>query len=89
MPIPLAKEETRYEVCFAYHGIWSYGITNEASCKATAVGLLVVLVCAVVSAQQISHYTPPKVIHKVEPEYTPQARPAKLSGTVLVCHPLR
>jgi TonB family protein len=35
-------------------------------------------------AQEISHQTPPKVIHKVEPEYTEEARKANLQGTVVL-----
>jgi TonB family protein len=39
-----------------------------------------------VAAQQASEAkaTPPRLIHKVEPEYTPEAREAGLEGTVVV-----
>jgi protein TonB len=46
--------------------------------------LAILLLIAVVSlrSQEISHTTPPKLIHKVEPQYTKEALDAKLEGTV-------
>ena len=32
--------------------------------------------------QEISHHTPPQVIHKADPEYTPEALEATLMGSV-------
>jgi len=45
-----------------------------------------VLIASVASlqAQEISHTTPPKVIHQAEPEYTQEALRAKLEGVVVV-----
>lgn len=48
--------------------------------------LAILLLIAVVPlpSQEISHTTPPKLIHKVEPEYTKEALDAKLQGTVVL-----
>jgi protein TonB len=35
-------------------------------------------------SQEISHTTSPRVIHKVEPEYTKEALDAKIEGTVVL-----
>jgi protein TonB len=46
--------------------------------------LAMLLLIAAISlpAQEILHSTQPTLIHKVEPEYTEEAREAKLEGTV-------
>jgi TonB family protein len=46
--------------------------------------LAILLVIAVVSlrSQEISHNTQPRLIHKVDPQYTKEALDAKLQGTV-------
>jgi len=36
------------------------------------------------SGPEASNYTPPAIIYKVEPQYTPETRAAKLSGVVVV-----
>jgi TonB family protein len=43
-----------------------------------------ILIAVSLPAQEISHQTPPRVIHKVEPEYTEEARKANLQGTVVL-----
>jgi protein TonB len=45
---------------------------------------VVLLIAAVglIQPQEISHTTSPKVIHKVEPEYTKEALAAKIEGVV-------
>jgi protein TonB len=47
---------------------------------------LLILIAAVGSlqSQEISHQTPPRVIHKIEPMYTQEAINAKLEGTVVL-----
>ena len=46
---------------------------------------VVVLIAAagLIQPQEISHTTPPRVIHTVRPEYTKEALDAKLQGTVI------
>jgi len=46
--------------------------------------LTILLLIAMVSlhSQEISHTIPPRLIHKVEPQYTKEALDAKLQGTV-------
>ena len=48
--------------------------------------LIVLLFLAAVTLlpQEISHNSPPMVIHKADPEYTPEALEAKLTGAVLL-----
>jgi len=47
-------------------------------------GALLVLAAGLLQAQEISHRTAPRVIRKVEPQYTLEARDAKLEGTVVL-----
>jgi protein TonB len=44
--------------------------------------ILPVIAVASLFAQEISHTTQPILIHKAEPQYTKEARDAKLEGTV-------
>ena len=44
--------------------------------------ILLLIIGASLPAQEISHTTQPILIHKVEPQYTKEARDAKLEGTV-------
>jgi TonB family protein len=47
---------------------------------------VVVLIAAagLIQPQEVSHTTPPRVIHTVRPEYTKEALDAKLQGTVVL-----
>ncbi len=46
--------------------------------------VLLLLAAVTLLPQEISHYTGPKVIHKADPEYTPEALEAKLTGEVIL-----
>jgi TonB family protein len=46
--------------------------------------LILVASAGSLQAQEIPHQTPPRVIHKVEPEYTEESRKANLQGTVVL-----
>jgi protein TonB len=44
--------------------------------------ILLLITAVSLRSQEISHTTAPKLIHKVEPQYTKEALDAKLQGTV-------
>ena len=46
--------------------------------------LILIAAAGSLHAQEVSHQTPPRVIHKIEPEYTEEARKANLEGTVVL-----
>ena len=46
--------------------------------------LLLVTAAGILHAQEISHSTPPSVIHRSDPEYTKDALAAKLQGLVIL-----
>ena len=46
--------------------------------------LFLIAAAVVLQPQEISHTTPPRVIHTVQPEYTKDAMDAKLQGTVIL-----
>jgi len=46
--------------------------------------LVLIAAAVALQPQEISYTTPPKVIRKVQPEYTREARKAKLEGTVIL-----
>jgi protein TonB len=46
--------------------------------------LLLLVAAFALLPQEISHNSPPMVIHKADPEYTPEALEAKLAGTVIL-----
>jgi len=48
------------------------------------VALFLVIAAGALQAQEISHTTPPKVVHTVRPQYTQEAIDAKLEGDVVV-----
>jgi outer membrane biosynthesis protein TonB len=43
---------------------------------------ILMLIAISLPSQEISHNTPPKLIHKTEPQYTKEARAAKIQGEV-------
>jgi len=61
-------------------------MSKQARLKGVAVlvGLVVLLAGARPAMSQNSRNTPPRVVSRVEPEYTQQAQDAKLAGTVLL-----
>lgn len=46
--------------------------------------LCLIAAAVVLQPQEISQTTPPRVIRKVQPEYTKESRKAKLEGTVVL-----
>jgi TonB family protein len=62
------------------------GRSSRAVCDHIVTFAIFLLVAGfgVVRAQEISHSTPPMVIHKAEPEYTEEAREANLEGIVIL-----
>jgi len=46
--------------------------------------LLLFAAAVLLHSQEISHTTPPVVIHRAEPEYTQEALDAKLEGTAIL-----
>jgi protein TonB len=46
--------------------------------------VLLLLAAVTMLPQEISHNSAPQVIHKADPEYTPEALEAKLAGTVIL-----
>ena len=46
--------------------------------------LILIVVACTLQAQEILHTSAPRVIHRVDPEYTDEALDAKLQGTVVL-----
>jgi hypothetical protein len=46
--------------------------------------VLLIGAAGLIQPQEISHATSPRVIHKVEPEYTKEALAAKIEGVVIL-----
>jgi protein TonB len=55
-----------------------------AAMKSIMLLLLAAATAATLLPQEISHANPPQVIHKADPEYTPQALEARLTGAVML-----
>jgi TonB family protein len=53
--------------------------------KAVVITLFALVgMAGIVAAQEISHRTPPRVIYKVDPQYTREALAAKVTGVVAI-----